>query len=104
MGGDNRFVDDLRILASIKLYLNLDFYVKHPSFVKVMNSHSGVFNNVDNLLVLSVSHGALDSGKTKMELVKDEALNICSLLVRFFVCACFIFSLFVFYSLLIQKL
>ena len=47
-----------------------------------MNSHSGarlgVFNNVDTLLALSVSHGALDSGKTKMELVKEGPLNICS--------------------------
>ena len=43
-----------------------------------MNSHSGVFNNFDTLLALSVSHSALDSGKTKMELVKEEALNICS--------------------------
>ena len=43
-----------------------------------MNSPSGVFNNVDTLLALSVSHSALDSGKTKMELVKEEALNIGS--------------------------
>ena len=78
MSGDSRYVDDLRILASIELYLNSEFYAKHPSFVKVMNSHSGVFNNVDTLLALSVSHSALDSGKTKIELVKEEALNICS--------------------------
>ena len=37
-----------------------------------------VFNNVDTLLALSVSHGALYSGKRKMELVKEETLNICS--------------------------
>ena len=79
MSGGNRYVDDLRTLGSIELYLNSDFYAKHPSFVKVMNSHSGAFNNIDTLLALSVSHGALDSGKTKMELVKEETLNICSL-------------------------
>ena len=78
MSGGNRYVDDLRTLAFIELYLNSGVYTKHPSFVKVMNSHSGVFNNVDFLLALSVSHGALDSGKTKMELVKEEALNSCS--------------------------
>ena len=43
-----------------------------------MNSHAGVFNNADTLLALSVSHSALDSGNTKMELMKEEALNICS--------------------------
>ena len=42
-----------------------------------MNSYCGVFNNVNTLLAPSVSHGALDSGKTKMELVKEETLNIC---------------------------
>ena len=77
MSGNNRYVDDFRILGSIELYLNLEFYTKHPSFVKVMNSHFGVFNNVDTLLALSISNGTLDSGKTKMELVK-EALNIFS--------------------------
>ena len=76
MSGDNKYVDDLRILASVELYLSSEFYAKHPSFVKVMNSHSGVFNNVDTFLALSVSYSALDSGKTKMELVKEEALNI----------------------------
>ena len=55
MSGDNRYVDDLRILlASVELYLNSEFYAKHPSFVKVMNSNSGVFKNVDTLLALSV--------------------------------------------------
>ena len=78
MSGNNRYVDDIRILASIELYLNSEFYAKHRSFVKVINSQSVVFNNVDTLLALSVSHGVLDSPKTKMELVLQEALNICS--------------------------
>ena len=86
-------------MASIELYLNSEFYVKHPSFVKVKNSHSGVFNNVDTLLRLSVSHGAFDSGKTKLELVKEDALNICSpfkwsgfwcVLALSLVCLCFV--------------
>ena len=64
-----------------------------------MNSHSSVFNNADTLLALSVSHSALDSGKTKMELVKEEALNICSpfkwsgflcVLALSSVCLCFV--------------
>ena len=70
--------DDLRILVSIELYLNAEFYAKHPSFVKFMNNHRGVFNNADTLLALSVSHAALDSGRTKIALVKEEALIICS--------------------------
>ena len=34
----NVYVDDLRILESIELYLNSVFYAKHSSFVKAMNS------------------------------------------------------------------
>ena len=45
--------------------------------IKPSGSH-GVFNNVETLLALSVSYGALDSGKTKTELVIEGALNICS--------------------------
>ena len=52
MSGDNTYVDDLMKLAFIDLYLNSEFYTKRPSFVKVMNSHSGVSNNVDTLLGL----------------------------------------------------
>ena len=64
-----------------------------------MNSHSDVFNNVDTLSALSVSHGAFDFGKTEMELVKEEALNICSQFkwsdffckfTFFSVCLCFV--------------
>ena len=55
-------------MESFELFLISEFYDKHQTFVKVMNNHSGAFNNVGTLLALSVSHGALDSGKTKMEL------------------------------------
>ena len=69
-------------------YLNSKFYAKHPSFVKIMNSHSGVFNNIDTLLALSISHGALDSSKTKMELGKDQSFKwsgfgVCFLYLQF---------------------
>ena len=93
-------MNDLRILAFIELYLNSEFYAKHPSFVYVMNRHSGVlFNNVDTLFALSVSHSGLDSSKTKMDLMKEEALNICNpfkwsgflrVLALSSVCLCFV--------------
>ena len=78
MNGNHRYVDDIRILASIELYFNSDFYAKHPYFGKVSNNQSVVFSNFDTLFALSISHGALDSCKTKIELVLKEALNICS--------------------------
>ena len=78
MSVNNRYLDDLKILTSTELYLNSEFYGKHLLFVEVMNSHSDIINNVDYLLALSVSHGALDSGETKMELVKEKPLSIFS--------------------------
>ena len=54
------------------MHLNSEFYAKHPSFGKAMNRHSDVFKNVDTSLALSVSHSALNSGKTKMKLVKKK--------------------------------
>ena len=68
-----------------------------------MNSYSGVFNNADTLLALSASYGALNSGKTKMELVKEEARNICSTFKPSgpYVRACCIVHLFVIFSLLL---
>ena len=88
-------------------------YARHPSFVKVMNSHSGVFNNVDILLALSVSRGALDSGKIKIELVKEEALIICSpskwsgflrMLALSSVCLCFVHCCYKSYAMLKYKI
>ena len=67
---NNRYADNLRILAPTELYLNSEFYAKHTSFIKVMNSPSGVFKNLDTLLALLVLHGALNFDKIKTELVK----------------------------------
>ena len=45
-----------------------------------------VFDNVDTLLALLVAHSALDSGKTKMELVKEA--GVCLHCLQF---ACVLF-------------
>ena len=78
MCGDNRYVDDLRILTAIELYLNSEFYSKHPSFISLISKHSKVFSSIDTILAISVLHNALDSNKTKEELVQNEAVNICT--------------------------
>ena len=78
MCGDNRYVDDLRILTAIELYLNSEFYSKHPSFISLISKYSKVFGSIDTKLAISVSHNALDSNKTKGGLVQSEAINICT--------------------------
>ena len=70
------------------MYLNSEFYAKHLFFVKVMKGHSGVFNNVDTLLALSVSNGALDSIKPNKSLWKKKH-SIFVVHLNDQVCACF---------------
>ena len=56
MNGDNRYVDDLKMLASIELYLNSVFYSKHPPFAKVMNSYSCILGPYSGILVHGTTH------------------------------------------------
>ena len=77
MGGGNRYVDNLRILVSIELYVNSEFYAKHSSFLCKWWIVILVYLVMLTLLALSVSHGVLDYGKTEKELTKEKALNIC---------------------------
>ena len=72
MCGDNRYVDDLGILTAIELYLNYEFYSKHPSFISLISKHSKVFSSIDTILAISVSLNALVSNKTKGELVQKS--------------------------------
>ena len=78
MCGDTRCVDDLRILTAIELYLNSDRYSKHPSVISLIGKHSKVFSSIDTVLAISVSHNALNSNKTRGELVQNEAINKCT--------------------------
>ena len=78
MSGDSRYVNDLRILTAIELYVNHGFYSQHPAFTLLLNNNPGVFNSIDKTLAISVSQNALDTNKTKGELVQRETLNICS--------------------------
>ena len=75
---DNRYVNHLRILTGIDLYVNPGFYSQHPTFTLLLNNNPGVFNSMDTILPISFSHNALDTNKTKGELVQRETLNICS--------------------------
>ena len=75
---DNRYVNHLRILTAIDLYVNPGFYSQHPTFTLLLNNNPGVFNSIDTILPISFSHNALDTNKTKGELVQRETLSICS--------------------------
>ena len=78
MCGYTRYVDDLRILTAIELYLNFERYSKHPSVFSLIIKHLNVFSSIDTILAISVSHNALDSNKTRGKLVQNEAINKCT--------------------------
>ena len=78
MCGGNRYVNDLRVLTAIELYVNSGFYSQHPTFTLLLNDNPGFSNSINTILAISVSHNALDTNETKGELVQREAYNICS--------------------------
>ena len=64
--GDNSLVESLRVLTSIELFNNAEFYSQHPCFSAVVNEHAEYFSkSINNLLPMSVSEECLDPGCTK---------------------------------------
>ena len=75
---DNRYVNDLRILTAIELYLDSEFYRNYLSFIWLISKQSKVFSGADTILAIPVLHNAFDSNKTMGELFQNEAINICT--------------------------
>ena len=75
---DNRYVNDLRILTTIELYLDSEFYRNYLSFIWLISKQSKVFSGADTILAIPVLHNAFDSNKTMGELFQNEAINICT--------------------------
>ena len=72
---DNSLTEVLRTLTSLELYLNAEFYGKHPVFLKLCDEK--VCASLENILCMSVSHASVDSGLQGTDLVKVEAVCIC---------------------------
>ena len=76
--GTNRLVKCLRILTSIELFLNANFYARHPYFTSLIEKQSEYFaNSAKNILPLSVSMKSLDINLIDDALVKQEAILNC---------------------------
>ena len=70
--GDTR---DLELLTSIELYLEADFYSQHSYFVSAYATHGvNISHSFKNLLPMSVSAAAFDSGFSGSELVQKQAI------------------------------
>ena len=78
MVGDNSLVDTLRVMVSIELFLNANFYCNHPSFSSIFEKHKEkVCSSINSILPMSVSFDSLDSGLSGEDLVKVEAVSNC---------------------------
>jgi hypothetical protein len=72
-------MEPLRILTSIELFTNAEFYSQHPCFSSAVNEHAEhLSKSINNLLPMSVSEECLDTGCTKAGLVRQEAIRNCS--------------------------
>lgn len=72
--GKNSLISDLRVLTSIELFLNSNFYFNHPCFQAVFSNNKEFFSSHDSLVAMSVSHLAVGSDFHKECLVEHEAL------------------------------
>ena len=61
----------------LELYLNAEFYCKHPCFLNILSSDNISSDSLANLICMSVSHASLDSDLKGVDLVKAEAIAIC---------------------------
>ena len=76
--GDNSLVQILRILTSIELFVHAKFYSQHSCFTSPLDKHAEYFSNINNLLPMSVSQQSIDTGLSKDNLVKQEAILNCN--------------------------
>ena len=60
------------------LFLNAQFYSKHPVFTSFYLKHNNYFSSPETLLKISVSSTSFDTGCSGEDLVKAEALHCCS--------------------------
>lgn len=79
--GNNRYCDELRLLACIDIFLNARYYANHPVLNKTYNDHKDEFSNYLSVFTCSVSDKTLNAfEKTKycpVELCKKEAFVCC---------------------------
>ena len=77
--GDNTLAHTLRILTSLELFMNAQFYCDHPCFLSAIDEHPECFGkSVYTLLPLSVYFESLDTGSIKHGLVRQEAISNCN--------------------------
>ena len=75
--GNNSLMVELRLLTSIELFLNAEFYKSHPVIHTTYKANTKLFQNALNLFQTFISENAYKTGKQACELVIEEARLNC---------------------------
>ena len=80
--GNNSLSNILRVLTSIELFCNAEFYYNHPCLQNVFKDHNKLFLSYNSLICMIVSHEALDTGCISTNLIRKQAIFNCESLNR----------------------
>ena len=75
--GNNSLMLELRLLTSIELCLNAEYYKSHPVIHTTYKAKSKLFQNALNLFQTFISENAYKTGKQACDLVIEEARLNC---------------------------
>ena len=67
--GHNGLVDKLRVLCSLELYLNNEFYASHPFFEDTFQANKDLFCKPSYLFQISLSHSTTDTDVVPVTLI-----------------------------------
>lgn len=70
-------VEVLRALTCVELFLQADFYCRHPILLSCFNKHPEIFPSFRSLLTICVSDIALMTDCNSDKLVCQEAIHNC---------------------------
>ena len=90
--GNNSLCSHLRYLTCAELFLNPEFYYKHPLLSQVYDKNKDQFASYDNMFNICVSTISFETDARGPLLVKEESKTKCKgqYLVPFFVYSCVI--------------
>ena len=77
--GNNSLIFILRILTSIELFCNAEFYLKHPVMVKFFEDHGQDLRikNYNDLIDMVLPHESTDDEVCRLKMIEKEALLNC---------------------------
>ena len=87
MVGSNILIDKLRLLTSLELFLNCEYYYNHPCLQAAFNENKELFPSYNSLFNICISDVAFRQGNLSVQSVRKEAFyNCCDKVWASFLC------------------